>query len=111
MLKQPKVRDKNHRRWISTLDCCACGVGDLSQAAHIKNSSGTAGAGDDHCVPLCCSSPDRPGCHHRQHMMGSEEKFWKDYGGMESALELASSLYKHSGNDDVGKILVEEWKR
>lgn len=111
MFKIKRIKDRNHRKFVASLSCCVCGISELSQAAHIKNGSGTARAGDDQIVPLCCNSPDRPGCHHKQHMIGSEEEFWSNYGGIDKALELAQDLYLHSGNEDTGKLLVWEWKR
>ena len=106
MLKQKRIRDKKHLKWIANLPCCVSGVSAQTQAAHIRHGCYSMGMkpGDDKCVPLWW------GEHLRQHEEG-ERVFWNEYGGIEKALDLAEELYKVSGDDDKGNILILEFRR
>lgn len=94
-LKEAKIRDEKHRRFIASLPCIACRIEGQTQAAHIR-SDNMAGmglkSGDDCTVPLCIS------CHHYQHEVG-EHPFWMPYGGTKKATETAKQLYAVTGDN------------
>lgn len=104
-LKQPKIRDKKHLRFVASLGCVACNTVGMTQAAHIR-SGNQAGmslkSGDDCTVPLCVR------CHQIQHQ--GERKFWQRFGGIEKATRLAKRLYEHTGNPDMAQIYISEFR-
>ncbi len=100
MLKEPRIRDVKHRRWIASLPCCVTGVSGYSQAAHIRH--GHAGGlglkpSDDLCVPLHFMS------HATQHRVG-EVEYWGDR--LEAAKKLAKDLYAVSGDTMAALRLI-----
>ena len=104
--KHEYIRDTKHRRYIANLPCVVCNKPDV-QAAHIR-SGNKAGMGlkssDLCCVPLCC------GCHSEQSSM-SERAFWKDYGGIDKAIELARDLFNVTGDTIEGMKRISEWRQ
>lgn len=104
--KKEYIRDNRHRKFIASLPCCVSGNVE-TQAAHIRSNNG-GGMGlkpcDSQCVPLSWIE------HARQHTHG-EEIFWKPYGGIEKAKQLASDLYAVSGDLEAGKKLVREFRK
>ena len=93
MLKQPKIRNKAHLRFVASLPCVVTGRPDV-QAAHIRR--GTDGGmgmkpSDCYVVPLSV------GAHAEQHRVG-ELDFWYPLGGYEKAIVLAKELYAHTGD-------------
>lgn len=81
----------------------------ISQAAHIKDGSGTTKSGDNNCLPLCANRPDKQGCHSKQHGT-SERKFW----GMsyDDAIETANDIYLNTGDREFAvKELVKLRKK
>lgn len=112
-LKPERMKpNKNHRKFVASLSCCACRMGNRSQAAHIRAGS-NAGMSrkptDDLCVPLCATYPDRLGCHDIQ---GKDERgFWEKYGGIEKAKELAVLLYANTGNWEKCCDLLIKFRR
>lgn len=84
------IRNKKHLEFIRSLSCCVCGSIPCD-AAHIRKGTGGGMGmkpGDDCVIPLCRS------CHMGQHRTG-EVSFWD--GALEAAQELASMLYKNTG--------------
>ena len=104
MQKQKRIRNKKHLKLIASLPCCVSGVSNQTQACHIRHRCYSMGMkpGDNKTIPLWW------GEHLRQHEVG-EKIFWSEYGGIEKALELAEELYKVSGDDDKGNILIWEF--
>lgn len=93
MLKEYKVRNKKHLRFVASLPCLICKIEGMTQAAHIR-SGNQAGmslkSGDDCTVPLCVS------CHSKQHQ--GERKFWQPYGGIENVTTLAKMIHASTGD-------------
>jgi hypothetical protein len=106
MLKQPRVKDKNHLKFISTLPCCVSGLGEV-QAAHIRKGNG-GGMGlkppDNFTVPLNYQ------VHARQHHLGAEDLFWAEYGGIDNAISLANALYENTGNSEACLRLIRDFR-
>jgi hypothetical protein len=69
---------EKHRRLIASMPCANCGVEGYSQAAHTNEGKGGGiKTSDATCIPLCCTRPDIPGCHHeydRGTMWSRDEK-------------------------------------
>lgn len=106
MLKQAKIRNKAHLRFIASLPCVVSGASDV-QAAHIRR--GTDGGmgmkpSDCYVVPLSVAQ------HRLQHFCG-ELKFWYPYGGYESAIALAKQLYEHTGDGVECMRLIARFRR
>lgn len=77
LLKQPKVRSKPYRQWITQFPCIKCGKTN-TQAAHLGRDKGWGTkACDSTCAPLCCVSPDGLGCHEKldQYL---EVRYWDE---------------------------------
>lgn len=111
MLKEPRIENKRHRRFVASLPCCACGLQGRSQAAHIRtgnNAGASYKSGDDCTVPLCTLPFDGKkfvnGCHEIQGK--GERKFWEPFGGSERATDLANNLYSVSGNYEAAFDLL-----
>lgn len=105
MLKQPKIRDKAHLRWVATLPCIITGASDV-QSCHIRR--GTDGGigmkpSDCYVVPLSCQQ------HRIQHEIG-ELKFWYPYGGWEKAVVLAKDLYAVTGDTPKALELIMRFR-
>jgi hypothetical protein len=104
-LKQPTVRSKKHRMWISTLPCCVCRVEGITQAAHIRTGNGAGmglKSGDNHVLPLCIR------CHAEQHRY-SEKKYWGVW--LEDAQTLANVLFVKSGDTDYAIKMIERFQK
>lgn len=101
MKKQPRQHDEKHLQFIRELPCLCCLNSIETEAAHVRMSDARAakvnagvGAKPDDCwtVPLCSD-------HHRiQHHMGSEARFWTQYGI--DAVFVAMALYRVSGDHE-----------
>lgn len=107
LLKQPRVKDESHLRFIRGLPCCCCHNDIETQAAHIRFSDAAtgkvnAGVGakpsDRFTLPLCGA------CHTAQHNMGDERAFWELAGF--DPLILAAKLYEVSGDHALGCDIV-----
>jgi len=110
--RRPRQRAAQHLKWIRTLPCIICGKRGDIHAAHLRAASlqfgklaiGIAEKPDD-CwtTPLC-------GEHHlfgvdAQHQ-GHELDFWR--GHDIDPFALALSLWRASGDDEVGCLIVNE---
>lgn len=93
--KTPRIRDKKHLKFISTLPCVVSGKGEV-QAAHISTGRNSMGmkSGDNRTLPLNWE------VHARQHWLGRESFFWEQYGGVDAAISLAERLYENTGDTD-----------
>lgn len=105
MLKVKKIRSEKHRRFVASLPCVVTGSPDV-QCAHIRKNNG-GGLGlkpcDSFCVPLSCRE------HYIQGQIG-EEPYWKPYGGIEKATELAKALFSVSGNREAAMEIIFAWR-
>lgn len=110
LLKVPKIKNRKHRMWVASQECAACGIWNLSQAAHYKEKTGTAGAGDDRVLPLCADSPGRLGCHSKQHSMG-EPAFYAQFGGHEKVDTLLNALWLKSGDDVHAGLALARFRK
>ena len=113
--RRPRQRAGLHLKWIRTLPCAICGKRGNIHAAHLRASSprngklstGIAQKPDDSwTTPLCLE-------HHilgeeAQHQE-SELDFWIRHGIDPFALALA--LWRASGDDEVGALVVFEARR
>jgi hypothetical protein len=62
--KMEPVRHEGYRRLVALLPCLACGIAQLSQAAHPNTGKGQGLKTDDReCFPLCTDRPLQQGCH------------------------------------------------
>ena len=113
--RRPRQRANQHLKWIRTLPCVICGKREDIHAAHLRAASlqfgklavGIAEKPDD-CwtTPLCVE-------HHvvgeeAQHQ-GEELDFWKRHDINPFALALA--LWRASGDDELGFLIVSEVRR
>jgi hypothetical protein len=113
--RRPRQRAEQHLKWVRTLPCVICGKRGNIHAAHLRAASlqfGKFAVGinekPDDCWtnPLCAE-------HHlfdeeAQHQ-GSELEFWKRHEINPFALALA--LWRASGDDEVGFLIIEEFRR
>lgn len=61
---------------------------------------------DNFCVPLSVSE------HAKQHAFkGGEESYWKQYGGIEKAKELANGLFLKTGDRDSALEMLRRFRR
>lgn len=100
-----RIRSESHRRYIRQLPCCATYSPFDVQAAHIsKGTDGGKGIkpSDSWLVPLTVTR------HRAQHVIG-EITFWRAFGGIERARQLAQDLYAITGEIDAGKKLVRDF--
>lgn len=107
-LKSPRQHNERHLDFIRSLPCVCCMNNIETEAAHIRFSDAraakdNAGVGakpdDSWTVPLC-------GDHHRiQHHMGSEKRFWAQYGI--DPIFLAMALYRVSGDHERGLKVIQ----
>ena len=101
--KREYIRDKKHRKFISSLPCLICFRTD-TQAAHIRSLNGAGmglKSGDNCTVPLCVD------CHTTQHTM-SEKEFWERWGGLDYATRTAKNLYAVTGKTmEAMKVIGE----
>lgn len=104
MLKESRIRDKKHLKFIASLPCCVSGHTDV-QAAHIRNGCLSCGMkpSDSKTVPLYWKE------HLKQHET-SEKKYWESFGGVEKALLLASFLYENTGNKEACLSYINKFK-
>lgn len=87
-----------HREFVQSLPCIACGKPAPSECAHIRTGT-DAGTGlkpsDRFCLPLCGPF----GCHHNQHQVGEAEFFGRL--GID-ALDYAARLWAVTGDREAG---------
>lgn len=104
MLKENRIRNKNHLKFIASLPCVITGHHEV-QAAHIRHGCYSIAMKpcDSLTLPLYWKE------HARQHSM-SETDFWDSYGGIENAKELAINLYKNTGNREKCLELIRLFK-
>lgn len=107
------IHNRQHRLFIASLPCVACGKIGASQAAHIRSGNGAGmgyKSGDNFVLPLCCSQGDeQEGCHEIQGK--SEERFWSKFGGIERASRYANEMYKMTGHKEACIYLMVKFKR
>ena len=61
--KEDPIRSEPYRRLVAMLPCANCGIEDQSQAAHPPPTGKGIKEDDRMCFPLCCTRPDKQGCH------------------------------------------------
>jgi ribosomal protein L37AE/L43A len=93
MIKHPRIKDAEHRKFIGGLHCIVCGDNTSVEACHIrfpdlqagKRPTGGAEKSDDiYTLPMCSE------CHRKQHKM-SERGFWEVRNI--DAVKVAQALY------------------
>lgn len=104
-IKGPE-EDEKHLIWIRTLPCCVTGRSQKVEAAHIRH--GTDGStskkpSDKWTVPLSQVQ------HREQHNCG-EVSFWKPYGGIKAAKDLAAQLYEISGDTKRARLILARFR-
>lgn len=107
MFKTPKIRNRNHLKFIASLPCIICGAADV-QAAHLRsgNSAGMGlKSGDDKTLPLCLFH------HAEQHKCGNEAKWWSNHGGYDNANMLALKLYELTGQHTKAQRAIHEHRQ
>jgi hypothetical protein len=106
MLKEPRVKNEKHLRFIRGLPCCVCHDPTSTEAAHVrygclesgKSYTGKATKPDDKwTVPLC-------GRHHRDQHAMNEKVFWLTVGI--DPIKLCEALYAVSGNHEEGERIA-----
>lgn len=104
--KRPRVEDKEHLKFIRTLQCCLCGAPG-PDPAHIRSANPMYGkretgggerASDQWVVPLCRAH------HDDQHRAGNELKWWA-LNGLDP-FGLALALHHASGDDEVAYAIL-----
>jgi hypothetical protein len=104
------IDSQEHRSWVSSLPCHACGRKDGVQAAHLRKGAGHPKAGDKKddfwCWPGCFQ------CHEQiQHMIG-EDSFWEKRLGDPDRWRTV--LMRYGRRSPVSKVRMGadvEWKR
>ena len=103
--KNKPVRSEKHRRFLAGLVCAVSEKGDC-QAAHIRH--GFYGMGtkpsDSLCIPLNWEE------HARQHRT-TESYFFREFGGVEKAKELAQLLWENTGNEDECLAILSRFRQ
>lgn len=109
--RQPRVKDKNHLRFIATLPCLVCGLEGSTQACHVrfadlergKRETGKAEKPDDKwTVPMCFKH------HAEQHSM-NEETFWEQQEI--DVLAVCEALHDVSGHYEKAALIIAYPKR
>jgi hypothetical protein len=105
--KRKRIDDAKYRKWISSLLCVVTLRPDV-QCAHLRSGNGSGmghKSGDNFCLPLSCE------LHAKQHEKGSEQEFWKEYGGYEEAVKLANDLYNMRYDTERSMMRIVIWRR
>jgi hypothetical protein len=106
-----RIKDETHLDFIRGLPCVICHDNTTTEAAHVRMpmlraAKKITGIGikpnDCWTVPLCSRH------HRRQHEIGSESKFWGDYGI--NPVEIAAFLYCATGDPEAGEEIVKRCK-
>ena len=109
MIKDKRLRSKNHRKFVAKLPCCKCFAPNLSQAAHIDERMNKSMGLKDHdfVIPLCADSSNGQGCHSKrdQHI---DIDFWEKNN--EKARVLGKRLYEISGDSLAALQLICNWR-
>src|ERR1700761_7043524 len=103
-LKEPRIRNRAHLGWVSTLPCVWCKCPAPSDPAHLpdKRSSAMSSKAPDNFVVSLCRS-----CHVRQHSIG-HRKFWG--GHLDKIVNIANQLYTISGQTDKALWMLLGWR-
>jgi hypothetical protein len=104
MLKEPRVKNERHLRFIRGLPCCVCHDPTSTEAAHVrftcdeKRNPGMQQKPDDKwTVPLC-------GRHHRDQHAMNEKVFWLTVGI--DPIKLCEALFSVSGDHEAGERIA-----
>jgi hypothetical protein len=104
MLKEPRVKNERHLRFIRGLPCCVCHDPTSTEAAHVrftcdeKRNPGMQQKPDDKwALPLC-------GRHHRDQHAMNEKVFWLTVGI--DPIKLCEALFSVSGNHEEGERIA-----
>ena len=100
-----RLRLRQHRGFICSLPCVACGEPALSECASVVRATSLGTSPDDrYLVPLCGPTTIwKDCCHSRLHYRGPR-RFWSELGI--DPLELARRLWRVSGNLAAGRRAV-----
>lgn len=91
--KQKRIRSEKHLKFIRSLPCCVTGNRTQVQAAHIRlGTDGGTSLKPSDCFVLPLSAAE----HFTQHNRG-ERTYWGER--LDSAIDLALSLFEHTGNE------------
>ena len=110
-LKQEKIKDKNHLKFICNLQCCITGAKEGLNAHHllrddmgrIKRGMGMK-AGDDFTIPLHFAK------HQELHADGNEPRYLEEEG-IYRPVELALILYAFTGQEEFCNRVLETWRK
>lgn len=109
-IKNPRIHDEGHLRFIRDLSCVSCMDNTSTEAAHLRSGSlkhGKRETGMGEKPSDCWTLPLCSACHREQHDVG-ERDFFEEL--RIDPFVLAPALHRVSGDHELAEKVIEAHK-